>query len=196
MPRCDEIAAWPASRPPRSMVPSPLRRMRGRLWRRCAPRWSSPRKFGVKIEPETVKLIGMDSRPEHIRKVPTPRLKRLKTDVIDLFFQHRVDPDLPFEDVAGAVMGLIQHGKLKRLWPDRSRPCGRSDAFTRCNRSRPLQNEYSLWTRGPETNGVVQVCEELGIGFVAYRPLAARGRACRHSTRTGGTLRLKARWDP
>ena len=98
-------------------------------------------KFGFKIDPETGKQIGMDSRPEHIKEVADASLKRLKTDVIDLFYQHRVDPDLPIEDVAGAVKDTA------------------------------LQNEYSLWTRGPETNGIVQVCEELGIGLVPYSPL-------------------------
>ena len=127
-------------------------------------------KFGFKIDPETGKQIGMDSRPEHIKEVADASLKRLKTDVIDLFYQHRVDPDLPIEDVAGAVKNLIQQGKVKHF--GLSEPGVQT--VRRAHAVQPvtaLQNEYSLWTRGPETNGIVQVCEELGIGLVPYSPL-------------------------
>jgi aryl-alcohol dehydrogenase-like predicted oxidoreductase len=127
-------------------------------------------KFGFKIDPETGKQIGMDSRPEHIKEVADASLKRLKTDVIDLLYQHRVDPDVPIEDVAGAVKGLIQQGKVKHF--GLSEPGVQT--VRRAHAVQPvtaLQNEYSLWTRGPETNGIVQVCEELGIGLVPYSPL-------------------------
>jgi aryl-alcohol dehydrogenase-like predicted oxidoreductase len=127
-------------------------------------------KFGFKIDPEMGKQIGMDSRPEHIKEVADASLKRLKTDVIDLFYQHRVDPDLPIEDVAGAVKDLIQQGKVKHF--GLSEPGVQT--VRRAHAVQPvtaLQNEYSLWTRGPETNGIVQVCEELGIGLVPYSPL-------------------------
>jgi aryl-alcohol dehydrogenase-like predicted oxidoreductase len=127
-------------------------------------------KFGFKIDPEMGKQIGMDSRPEHIKEVADASLKRLKTDVIDLFYQHRVDPDLPIEDVAGAVKDLIQQGKVKHF--GLSEPGVQT--VRRAHAVQPVtavQNEYSLWTRGPETNGIVQVCEELGIGLVPYSPL-------------------------
>lgn len=127
-------------------------------------------KFGFKIDPETGKQIGMDSRPTHIKEVADASLKRLKTDVIDLFYQHRVDPDLPIEDVAGAVKDLIQQGKVKHF--GLSEPGVQT--VRRAHAVQPVtavRNEYSLWTRGPETNGIVQVCEELGIGLVPYSPL-------------------------
>jgi len=127
-------------------------------------------KFGFKIDPETGKQIGMDSRPEHIKEVTDASLKRLKTDVIDLLYQHRVDPGVPIEDVAGAVKDLIRQGKVKHF--GLSEPGVQT--VRRAHAVQPvtaLQNEYSLWTRGPETNGILQVCEELGIGFVPYSPL-------------------------
>jgi aryl-alcohol dehydrogenase-like predicted oxidoreductase len=125
-------------------------------------------KFGFAIEGG--KMVGMNSRPEHIRDVADASLKRLGIEVIDLFYQHRVDPDVPIEDVAGAVKNLIAEGKVKHF--------GLSEAGARTVRRAhaiqpltALQNEYSLWTRGPETNGVLQACAELGIGLVAYSPL-------------------------
>jgi aryl-alcohol dehydrogenase-like predicted oxidoreductase len=127
-------------------------------------------KFGFKIDPETGKQSGMDSRPEHIRQVAEGSLKRLTTDRIDLFYQHRVDPDVPIEDVAGAVKDLILEGKVKYF--GLSEPGAQT--IRRAHAVQPItaiQNEYSLWTRGPETNGVLQACEELGIGFVPYSPL-------------------------
>ena len=127
-------------------------------------------KFGFKLDPTGEKAwIGLDSRPEHIKEVAEKSLKQLKTDHIDLFYQHRVDPDVPIEDVAGAVKDLIQEGKVKHF--------GLSEAgvqtIRRAHAVQPvtaLQNEYSLWTRTPEKE-VVPTLEELGIGFVPYSPL-------------------------
>ncbi len=129
-------------------------------------------KFGFDIDPFTgSRSGGLNSRPEHIQQVAEASLKRLRTDVIDLFYQHRVDPDLPFEDVAGAVKDLIQQGKVKHF--------GLSEPGTktirRAHAIQPVtavQNEYSLWTRDPEAE-VLPTCEELGIGFVAFSPLGA-----------------------
>jgi aryl-alcohol dehydrogenase-like predicted oxidoreductase len=127
-------------------------------------------KFGFKIDPTTGRQAGMDSRPAHIRVVADASLKRLKTDRIDLFYQHRVDPEVPIEDVAGAIKDLIKEGKIKHF--GLSEPGAQT--IRRAHAVQPvtaIQNEYSLWTRGPETNGVLQACEELGIGFVPYSPL-------------------------
>ena len=127
-------------------------------------------KFGWRLDPETGRQIGMDSRPEHIRAVAEASLKRLKVDVIDLLYQHRVDPDVPIEHVAGTVKDLIQEGKVKHF--GLSEPGAQT--IRRAHAVQPItaiQNEYSLWTRGPEKNGVLQACEELGIGFVPYSPL-------------------------
>jgi aryl-alcohol dehydrogenase-like predicted oxidoreductase len=112
----------------------------------------------------------MDSRPEHIRKVCDASLKRLGVEVIDLFYQHRVDPNVPIEDVAGAVKDLIAEGKVKHF--GLSEPGAQT--ARRAHAVQPitaLQNEYSLWTRAPETNGIIEACEELGIGLVPYSPL-------------------------
>jgi aryl-alcohol dehydrogenase-like predicted oxidoreductase len=126
-------------------------------------------KFGFKLDPSTGKQAGLDSRPERIKHVVEGSLKRLKVGTIDLFYQHRVDPDVPIEDVAGAVKDLIQEGKVKHF--------GLSEAgvktIRRAHAVQPvtaLQSEYSLWTRGPEKE-VLQTVEELGIGFVPYSPL-------------------------
>jgi aryl-alcohol dehydrogenase-like predicted oxidoreductase len=127
-------------------------------------------KFGFNIDPETKKQAGLDSRPEHIREVCDASLKRLGVEVIDLFYQHRVDPNVPIEDVAGAVKDLIAEGKVKHF--GLSEPGAQT--VRRAHAVQPvtaLQNEYSLWTRGPETNGILDACEELGIGFVPYSPL-------------------------
>lgn len=127
-------------------------------------------KFGFDIDPATGKQSGMNSRPAHIREVADASLKRLKTDRIDLFYQHRVDPNVPIEDVAGAVRDLIREGKVKHF--GLSEPGAQT--VRKAHAVQPvaaLQNEYSLWTRGPETNGILQACEELGIGFVPYSPL-------------------------
>jgi aryl-alcohol dehydrogenase-like predicted oxidoreductase len=127
-------------------------------------------KFGFNLDPKTGKQSGLDSRPAHIREVADASLKRLKTDRIDLFYQHRVDPAVPIEDVAGAVKDLIKAGKVKHF--GLSEPGVQT--IRRAHAVQPItaiQNEYSLWTRGPEHNGVLQACEELGIGFVPYSPL-------------------------
>jgi aryl-alcohol dehydrogenase-like predicted oxidoreductase len=127
-------------------------------------------KFGFNIDPATGKMNGFDSRPAQIRKVVDASLKRLRIDVIDLLYQHRVDPNVPIEDVAGAVKDLIAAGKVKHF--GLSEPGAQT--VRRAHAVQPvtaLQNEYSLWTRGPETNGILQACEELGIGLVAYSPL-------------------------
>src|SRR6516165_2341801 len=127
-------------------------------------------KFGFAIDPNTGKQTGMDSRPEHIREVCDASLKRLGVEVIDLFYQHRVDPNVPIEDVAGAVGELIRAGKVKHFGLSEPGPqtVRRAHAVQTVT---ALQNEYSLWTRGPETNGILTVCEELGIGLVPYSPL-------------------------
>ena len=124
-------------------------------------------KFGFKIE--NGKQAGLDSRPEHIKEVAEASLKRLKTDVIDLFYQHRVDPNVPIEDVAGAVKDLIRQGKVKHF--------GLSEAgaqtIRRAHAVQPvtaLQSEYSLWWREPEAE-IIPTLEELGIGFVPFSPL-------------------------
>src|SRR5881394_3570681 len=126
-------------------------------------------KFGFKIDPNTGKQVGLDSRPAHIKEVAEASLKRLKTGVIDLLYQHRVDPDVPIEDVAGAVKDLIKQGKVKHF--------GLSEAgaktIRRAHAVQPvaaLQSEYSLWFREPEKE-VLPTLEELGIGFVPYSPL-------------------------
>jgi aryl-alcohol dehydrogenase-like predicted oxidoreductase len=127
-------------------------------------------KFGFVIDPKTGKYTNMDSRPQHIREVCDASLKRLGVEVIDLFYQHRVDLNVPIEDVAGTVKALIAEGKVKHF--GLSEPGAQT--VRRAHAVQPLtalQNEYSLWTRGPETNGILDVCEELGIGLVCYSPL-------------------------
>ena len=125
-------------------------------------------KFGFKIGPKG-EQIGLDSRPEHIKQVADGSLKRLRIDVIDLFYQHRVDPDVPIEDVAGAVKDLIREGKVTHF--GLSEPGVQT--IRRAHAVQPVtavQNEYSLWWRKPEEE-VLSVLEELGIGFVPYSPL-------------------------
>ena len=125
-------------------------------------------KFGMNIVDG--RMQGLNSRPEQIRAVCDASLKRLGVEVIDLFYQHRVDPAVPIEDVAGAVKDLIAQGKVRHF--GLSEPGAQT--VRRAHAVQPvtaLQNEYSLWTRGPETNGILQACEELGIGFVPYSPL-------------------------
>jgi len=112
----------------------------------------------------------IDSKPENIKRAVEGSLKRLQIDVIDLLYQHRVDPNVPIEDVAGAVKELIAEGKVRHF--GLSEPGAKT--VRRAHAVQPvtaLQNEYSLWTRGPETNGILDACEELGIGLVAYSPL-------------------------
>ena len=141
-------------------------------------------KFGFKLENNVI--TGVDSRPEHIREVVEASLKRLKTDYIDLFYQHRVDPNVPIEDVAGTLKDLIGEGKIRFY--------GLSEAgaatIRRAHAVHPVtavQNQYSIWTREPEVE-VLPVCEELGIGFVPWGPLG-----------TGfltGTIDTNTKFDP
>ncbi len=128
-------------------------------------------KFGFKIDSsaETGYIVGLDSRPEHIRAVAEASLRRLRVEALDLFYQHRVDPDVPIEDVAGAVKDLIHAGKVKHF--------GLSEAgastIRRAHAVQPVtavQSEYSLWTRTPEKE-VIPTLEQLGIGFVPFSPL-------------------------
>ncbi|HWE37908.1 MAG TPA: aldo/keto reductase [Isosphaeraceae bacterium] len=127
-------------------------------------------KFGFQLHPDgSPGWASLNSRPEHIKEVAEGSLKRLKVDAIDLFYQHRVDPDVPIEDVAGAVKDLIREGKVKHF--------GLSEAGARTIRRAhavqpvaAVQSEYSLWTRGPEAEELPTL-EELGIGFVPYSPL-------------------------
>ena len=126
-------------------------------------------KFGFKLDARSGRSVGVDSRPEHVKEVAEASLKRLRTDVIDLFYQHRVDPEVPIEDVAGAVKELIHEGKVKHF--------GLSEPGVQTIRSAhavqpvtAVQNEYSLWWRKSE-HEVLPVLEELGIGFVPYSPL-------------------------
>jgi len=127
-------------------------------------------KFGFKLDPDGgPKWVGLDSRPEHIKEVAEGSLKRLRVDALDLFYQHRVDPNVPIEDVAGAVKELIRQGKVKHF--------GLSEAgvktIRRAHAVQPLtavQSEYSLWWRSPEAE-LLSTLDELGIGFVPYSPL-------------------------
>jgi aryl-alcohol dehydrogenase-like predicted oxidoreductase len=126
-------------------------------------------KFGFDIDPQTRLRRGLNSRPEHVKQAAEESLKRLKTDYIDLYYQHRVDPNVPIEDVAGAVKDLIDSGKVKYF--------GLSEAgaqtIRRAHAVQPVaavQSEYSLWARDPEPE-VLPACEELGIGFVPWSPL-------------------------
>lgn len=125
-------------------------------------------KFGFAIDG----TVGLDSRPERIKRVVEESLKRLRTDRIDLYYQHRVDPNVPIEEVAGTIKELIQQGKVLHF--------GLSEAsaktIRRAHAVQPLaavQSEYSLWTRNVELNGVLKTCEELGIGFVPWSPVGA-----------------------
>src|ERR1700720_4706213 len=126
-------------------------------------------KFGFKFDPNNGKQAGLDSRPEHIKQVAEASLKRLRTNAIDLFYQHRVDPDVPIEEVAGAVKDLIKAGKVKHF--------GLSEAgvqtIRRAHAVQPvtaLQSEYSLWWKRPEEE-IIPTLEELGIGLVPFSPL-------------------------
>lgn len=127
-------------------------------------------KFGFDIDPEKGRPRGVNSRPDHIRQVVEGSLKRLKVETIDLLYQHRVDPDVPIEDVAGTVKDLIAEGKARYF--------GMSEpglqTLRRAHAVQPItaiQNEYSLWWRAVETNGILDACDELGIGFVPFSPL-------------------------
>jgi aryl-alcohol dehydrogenase-like predicted oxidoreductase len=130
-------------------------------------------KFGWDIDPRTGQRTGgLNSRPEHIRRVIDEMLARLKVETIDLLYQHRVDPDVPIEDVAGTVKDLVAAGKVKHFGLSEAAP----GTIHRAHAVQPvaaIQSEYSLWTRDVEQNGVLAACEELGIGFVPWSPLGA-----------------------
>ena len=151
-------------------------------------------KFGFELDPTGEReLDGVDSRPEHIKEVAEASLQRLGVDAIDLFYQHRVDPDVPIEEVAGAVRDLIQEGKVRHF--------GLSEAaagtIRRAHAVQPvaaLQSEYSLWTRGPEAE-VLPTLEELGIGFVPFSPLGRgflTGKMDAHTTFDSSDFRADA----
>jgi aryl-alcohol dehydrogenase-like predicted oxidoreductase len=126
-------------------------------------------KFGFKVQPLRSTNMGLDSRPEHIREVAEASLKRLKVDALDLFYQHRVDPDVPIEEVAGTIKELIREGKVKHFGLSEAGP----QTIRRAHAVQPvtaLQSEYSFWWRERETD-VLPVLEELGIGFVPFSPL-------------------------
>ena len=128
-------------------------------------------KFGWGVHPDGSRY-GLDSRPEHIREVVTAMLKRLRTDRIDLLYQHRVDPNVPIEDVADTVRDLIAAGKVRHFGLSEASP----QTIRRAHAVQPItavQSEYSLWTRDVEENGVLSACESLGIGFVPFSPLGA-----------------------
>src|SRR3984893_7163105 len=148
-------------------------------------------KFGFELDPKGgPQWVGLNSRPEHIKQVVEGSLKRLNVDAIDLLYQHRVAPDVPIEDVAGAVKNLIRDGKVKHF--------GLSEAgvqtIRRAHAVQPvtaLQSEYSLWTRGPEAE-VLPTVEELGIGFVPYSPLGKgflTGKMNEHTSFDNGDFR-------
>lgn len=127
-------------------------------------------KFGFDIDPDTGLMRGVNSHPDQIRRVCDASLKRLRVDAIDLFYQHRVDPNVPIEDVAGTVRDLIAEGKVRHF--GMSEPSAAT--LRRAHAVQPvtaLQNEYSLWSRQVETNGILDACAELGIGLVPYSPL-------------------------
>jgi aryl-alcohol dehydrogenase-like predicted oxidoreductase len=130
-------------------------------------------KFGWDIDQTTgTRTGGLDSRPAHIRRVVDEMLARLKVEAIDLLYQHRVDPAVPIEDVAGTVKELVAVGKVRHFGLSEAAP----DTIRRAHAIQPVaavQSEYSLWTRDVEQNGVLAVCEELGIGFVPFSPLGA-----------------------
>jgi len=130
-------------------------------------------KFGWDIDEQTAaRRGGLNSRPDHIRHVVDAMLTRLKVDTIDLLYQHRVDPDVPIEDVAGAVKDVIAAGKVKHFGLSEAAPA----TIRRAHAVQPvaaIQSEYSLWTRDVEQNGVLATCEELGIGFVPWAPLGS-----------------------
>ena len=127
-------------------------------------------KFGFRVNAATREISGADSSPANIRKVCDESLGRLGIDRIDLFYQHRVDPNVPIEDVAGTLADLIRAGKVRAMGLSEAG----ADTLRRAAAVHPiaaLQSEYSLWSREPETNDVLATCRELGIGFVAYSPL-------------------------
>ena len=151
-------------------------------------------KFGFKhgdIGPQP--RVGVDSRPEHIKRVAEASLKRLRLEVIDLFYQHRPDPDVPIEDMAGAVKDLIQEGKVKHFGLSESD----AEQIRRAHAVQPvtaLQSEYSIWWTAIEENGVLETCQELGIGLVPYSPLGRgylTGKITEETTYDSSDIRSK-----
>ena len=136
-------------------------------------------KFGFDIEGNT----GLNSRPEHIKKVVEQSLKRLRTDYIDLYYQHRVDPNVPIEEVAGTIKELIQQGKVLHFGLSEASP----KTIKKAHDVQPVtavQSEFSMWTRNVELNGVLKTCEDLGIGFVPWSPLGAGFLTGKYDTKT------------
>jgi aryl-alcohol dehydrogenase-like predicted oxidoreductase len=126
-------------------------------------------KFGIVRDPTNPSVRGFNGRPEYVRKSCEGSLKRLGVEVIDLYYQHRVDPGTPIEDTVGAMADLVKEGKVRHLGLSEASP----DTLRRATRVHPiaaLQTEYSLWSRDPE-DGILAACRELGVGFVAYSPL-------------------------
>ncbi|MCA9875968.1 MAG: aldo/keto reductase [Anaerolineales bacterium] len=152
-------------------------------------------KFGFKHDGDKGPLpgVGLDSRPEQIKRVAEESLQRLRVDAIDLFYQHRPDPNVPIEDVAGAVKELIQEGKVKHFGLSESS----ADQIRRAHAVQPvtaLQSEYSIWWTAIEKNGVLAACEELGIGLVPYSPLGRgylTGKVTRETTFAENDIRYK-----
>jgi len=140
-------------------------------------------KFGFALDPAGGSWVGVNSRPEHIKEVAEGSLQRLNIDAIDVFYQHRVDPDVPIEEVAGAVRDLIEAGKVKHFGLSEAA----AETIRRAHAVQPVaavQSEYSLWTRGPEAE-VLPTLEELGIGFVPFSPLGRgflTGKIDEHTT--------------
>jgi aryl-alcohol dehydrogenase-like predicted oxidoreductase len=127
-------------------------------------------KFGFRVDPATRTMSGADSSPANVRRVCDESRQRLGIETIDLFYQHRVDPKVPIEDVAGVLAELVQEGKVRAFGLSEAAP----ETIRRAHAVHPvaaLQSEYSLWTRDPETSGVLETCRALGIGFVPYSPL-------------------------
>jgi aryl-alcohol dehydrogenase-like predicted oxidoreductase len=136
-------------------------------------------KFGFAIDG----TVGLDSRPERIKKVVEESLKRLRTDHIDLYYQHRVDPNVPIEDVAGTIKDLIRQGKVLHFGLSEASP----KTIRRAHAVQPVsavQSEYSMWTRNVELNGVLKTCEELGIGFVPWSPVGSGFLTGKYDTTT------------
>ena len=127
-------------------------------------------KFGIRLDPNAPETRAIDGRPEYVQRACEDSLKRLNIDTIDLYYQHRVDPDVPIEDTVGAMARLVEQGKVRHLGLSEAsadtlrHACG-VHAIT------ALQSEYSLWSRDPETTGTLAACRELGVGFVPYSPL-------------------------
>ena len=158
--------ASPTSTPPRSTAPSPTRSSSPRPSRAAATRWCWRRSSASSRTPAGT---GLDSSPDNIRIAVEGSLKRLDTDYIDLYYQHRVDPDTPIEDTVGALAELVAEGKIRHIGLSEAAP----DTIRRAHAVHPitaLQSEYSLWTRDPEAE-ILPTLRELGIGFVPYSPL-------------------------